>query len=88
VERTEWSAITGSVGTLIVTRDAAGLWVDSRYWTQAEYSWPALASTDEDSRCGQPCYVDWLAGTLKSGDAVGVDATSLLLPPVARSNPR
>lgn len=33
----EWlSNFTGSVGTLLVTRDFAGLWVDSRYWVQAE----------------------------------------------------
>jgi len=30
------SGFTGSVGTLIVTPRFAGLWVDSRYWTQAE----------------------------------------------------
>ena len=33
----EWlSGFTGSVGTLVVTADFAGLWVDSRYWVQAE----------------------------------------------------
>ena len=33
----EWlSGFTGSVGTLVVTAGFAGLWVDSRYWTQAE----------------------------------------------------
>src|SRR5512137_1962622 len=31
-----FSGFTGSVGTLVVTRDFAGVWVDSRYWTQAE----------------------------------------------------
>ena len=30
------SGFTGSVGTLVVTADFAGLWVDSRYWVQAE----------------------------------------------------
>src|SRR5260363_232296 len=30
------SGFTGSAGTLIVTNDFAGVWVDSRYWTQAE----------------------------------------------------
>src|SRR5262245_32965728 len=33
----EWlSGFTGSVGTLVVTKDHAGVWVDSRYWVQAE----------------------------------------------------
>jgi hypothetical protein len=35
---------TGSMGTLVVTLDAA-LFADSRYWVQAEPSWPAAAST-------------------------------------------
>ena len=39
------SGFTGSVGTLVVTRDAAGVWVDSRYWTQAEVQ---LAGTGVD----------------------------------------
>ena len=33
----EWlSGFTGSAGTLIVSRDHAGLWTDSRYFAQAE----------------------------------------------------
>lgn len=33
----EWlSGFTGSAGTLVVTRDFAGLWTDSRYFSQAE----------------------------------------------------
>ena len=33
----EWlTGFTGSVGTLLVTHDFAGLWVDSRYWVQAD----------------------------------------------------
>src|ERR1700730_16491750 len=32
----QWlSGFTGSVGTLVVTADFAGVWVDSRYWTTA-----------------------------------------------------
>src|ERR1700693_2729807 len=30
------SGFTGSVGTLVVTPDFAGVWADSRYWVQAE----------------------------------------------------
>ena len=32
--REHFSGFTGSVGTLVVTREFAGLWVDSRYWGQ------------------------------------------------------
>src|ERR1700704_5347047 len=33
----QWvSGFTGSMGTLVVTRDFAGVWADSRYWAQAE----------------------------------------------------
>ncbi|MFP3498830.1 aminopeptidase P family N-terminal domain-containing protein, partial [Pseudomonas sp. SIMBA_059] len=33
----QWlSGFHGSVGTLVVTAGFAGLWVDSRYWEQAE----------------------------------------------------
>ena len=33
----QWlSGFTGSVGTLVVTARFAGLWVDSRYWLQAD----------------------------------------------------
>jgi Xaa-Pro aminopeptidase len=30
------TGFTGSVGTVVVTQDFAGIWVDSRYWVQAE----------------------------------------------------
>ena len=30
------TGFTGSVGTVVVTQDFAGIWVDSRYWVQAQ----------------------------------------------------
>ena len=77
----EWaSGFTGSVGTLIVTRDSAGVWVDSRYWTQAEVQ---LAGTGVDLMkvpgAASLAHVDWLAQTLKTGDAVAVDGAVLAL---------
>ena len=30
------TGFTGSVGTIVITQDFAGLWVDGRYWVQAE----------------------------------------------------
>ena len=35
--RVYFSGFTGSVGTLVVTADKAGLWADSRYWEQAAH---------------------------------------------------
>ncbi|MBO1258741.1 aminopeptidase P family protein [Bordetella holmesii] len=56
------SGFTGSVGTLVVTADFAGLWVDSRYWVQAEAQ---LAGTGitlmKIALASTPGHVDWLA---------------------------
>jgi len=71
----QWlSGFTGSVGTLVVTEDFAGLWADSRYWTQAEGE---LAGTSVElmkiGGAGSPAHVDWLAEHAKRGAAVAVD---------------
>ena len=74
------SGFTGSVGTLIVTADFVGLWVDSRYWVQAESQ---LAGTGiEVMRVGAAAsnaHVDWLATHLSEGATVGVDGAVLSL---------
>jgi len=68
------SGFHGSVGTLIVTADFAGLWADSRYWEQAERelagSGIALMRIPSaaDTR-----HIDWLADTLKPGQTAGCD---------------
>jgi Xaa-Pro aminopeptidase len=75
----QWlSGFTGSMGTLVVTRDSAAVFADSRYWTQAEAELagsgielvkiPTGASTQ---------HVDWLAEHLKAGDILGVDGDVL-----------
>jgi len=72
------SGFTGSAGTLVVTRDFAGLWTDSRYWVQAESQ---LAGTGIElvkaGAPGQPGHADWLAARLKAGARVGVDGNVL-----------
>ena len=75
----EWaSGFTGSVGTLIVTREHAGVWVDSRYWTQAEVQ---LAGTGVDLMkvpgAASLAHIDWLAATLARGDTAAVDGAVL-----------
>ena len=72
------SGFTGSVATLVVTADFAGLWVDSRYWVQAEKqlagSGIALMKLAVQ---GSPGHVEWLAAKLRAGARVGVDGRVL-----------
>jgi len=75
----EWlSGFTGSVGTLIVTPEFAGLWVDSRYWVQAESQ---LAGTGitlmRTTSAGSSAHLDWLAENLPFGSRLGVDGQVL-----------
>lgn len=75
----EWlSGFTGSVGTLVVTADFAGLWVDSRYWVMADAQ---LAGTGIELMkipgAASAAHVDWLAGHLPAGSRVGVDGDVL-----------
>jgi len=75
----EWlSGFTGSVGTLIVTADFAGLWVDGRYWSHAEAQ---LAGTGialmKIPAATAMLHIDWLAGNTKAGQTVGVDGAVL-----------
>lgn len=76
--RQHYSGFTGSVGTLIVTTDFAGLWVDSRYWAQAEQQ---LAGSGiqlmKIATAAATLHLDWLAANLSSAQRVGVDGTVL-----------
>lgn len=72
------SGFHGSVGTLVVTADFAGLWADSRYWVQAEAELagsgielvkiPTVSGTQ---------HIDWLAANVRAGGCVGVDGAVL-----------
>src|SRR5471030_2720023 len=75
----EWlSGFTGSVGTLILTAEFAGLWTDARYWTQAEQQ---LAGTGIElmklPSGASVQYIDWLAGQMTSGQTAAVDGAVL-----------
>ncbi len=67
------SGFTGSVGTLVVTADFAGLWTDSRYWVHAAEQLEGTGITLEKLAPGQPNHIDWLATHLAEGDIVAVD---------------
>ncbi|HDR8945575.1 TPA: aminopeptidase P family protein [Burkholderia vietnamiensis] len=73
------SGFTGSVGTLVVTADFAGLWVDSRYWVQAEAELAGTGVQLMKMTSGQQSapHVDWLAQNVPAGATVGVDGAVL-----------
>jgi Xaa-Pro aminopeptidase len=68
----EWaSGFTGSAGTLVVTRDKAGLWTDSRYFIQAERELEGSGIdlhrvTDRSS----PGITEWLSKVIENGQTV------------------
>ncbi len=68
------SGFTGSAGTIVVTRDKAGLWTDSRYFLQAAQQ---LRGTEiELFREGlpkTPTIEEWLTSELLEGNMVGID---------------
>ena len=72
------TGFTGSVGTLVVTQDFAGLWVDGRYWVQAEKE---LAGTgfvlQKLTQEEHSTHVAWLAKNLSQDAVVGVDGRAL-----------
>jgi Xaa-Pro aminopeptidase len=71
----QWlSGFTGSVGTLVVTPEFAGLWVDSRYWVQADAQ---LAGTGitlmKVNVAASTAHIDWLADHMPAGARVAID---------------
>ena len=74
------SGFTGSVGTLIVTPQFAGLWVDSRYWVQAEAQ---LAGSGVQlmkiATAASADHLEWLASNIPAGGVVAVDGDVLSL---------
>ncbi|MFZ6657619.1 aminopeptidase P family protein [Undibacterium sp. TJN19] len=76
--RSYFSGFTGSVGTLVVTADFAGLWVDSRYWSAAEAELaPTGIQMMKIASAAATLYIDWLASNVKAGQTVGVDGMVL-----------
>src|SRR2546427_8203841 len=71
----QWlSGFTGSMGTLVVTRDQAALFADSRYWTQAEKQLAGSGIELVKIATGNATdHVDWLAQHVKAGGTVGRD---------------
>ena len=71
----QWfSGFTGSMGTLIVTADFAGVWADSRYWQQAEKELSGSGIVLMKISSGASTqHVEWLTQNIKHGSTVAVD---------------
>lgn len=71
----EWiSGFTGSAGTMVVTREKAGLWTDSRYFLQAASELDGTGiDLFKDGLPQTPAIDEWLASELGKGDYVGID---------------
>lgn len=75
----QWlSGFTGSMGTLVVTRDAALVFADSRYWVQAEAELAGTGTELVKIPTGTSTrHVEWLAKHVSAGETVGVDGSVL-----------
>ena len=68
------SGFTGSAGTLCVTREAAALWTDGRYFIQAERQLEGSGITlMRMAQPGVPTVEQWLAETLPQGGVLAAD---------------
>lgn len=73
----EWiSGFTGSAGTVVVTREKAGLWTDSRYFLQgAKELEGADIELFKEGLPSTPSIEEWLTTELGKGEYVGIDGT-------------
>lgn len=77
----EWiSGFTGSAGTVVVTRDKALLWVDSRYFIQgAEQIKGSSFQLMKLDTAGVLDPVAWIADTFGKGAVAGISADTLMV---------
>ncbi|BBH45345.1 aminopeptidase P family protein [Pseudomonas sp. KU43P] len=73
------SGFDGSVGTLVVTADFAGLWVDSRYWEQADKELAGSGIELMKLQSGKPGALEWLGDKIAAQGAVAVDGAVMAL---------
>ena len=74
-ESRKWlSGFSGSAGTIVVTKDNAGLWTDSRYFIQAEEQLEGTGiQLFKDRLPETPSVSEWLGSVLNEGEKVGID---------------
>ncbi|MEO8809463.1 MAG: aminopeptidase P family protein [Rhodanobacter sp.] len=77
----EWlSGFTGSAGTLVVTADHAGLWTDSRYFSQAEDQLRDSGIDLMKLRVPHTAeHLEWLQQRLQHGDVLAIAGDSVAL---------
>ncbi|MDF2642946.1 MAG: peptidase family protein [Pseudomonas sp.] len=74
----QWlSGFYGSVGTLIITQNFAGVWADSRYWEQATKELAGSGIELVKLQPGQQGPLEWLAEQASADTVVAVDGTVL-----------
>jgi len=74
-QRRAWlTGFTGSMGDAVIARRGAGLWVDSRYWLQAESQTEGQGVTVHRlGEPGVPSVLEHLAATMRKGSVLGLD---------------
>jgi Xaa-Pro aminopeptidase len=74
------SGFTGSVGTLVITQDFAGLWADFRYFEQAAEQLAGSGFELVKQKVQHaPEYIQWLLENLQEGAVVAADEKQLSL---------
>jgi len=74
------TGFTGSAGTVLVTQDFAGVWVDSRYWVQAETELAGTGFTMmKMGTSADSGHVEWLTEHLRAGQSLAIDGRALSL---------
>lgn len=71
----EWcSGFTGSAGTLVITQNEAGLWTDSRYFTQASYQLEGTSILlHKEGLPATPSIQEFITSKVRPNDKVGAD---------------
>lgn len=75
--RTFLSDFTGSTGTLVITQTDARIWVDGRYFIQAEKQLPKNIHLMKIGVKGFPSIKEYLKSTLNDGDVLAFDGKTL-----------
>lgn len=76
----EWlSGFTGSVGTLIVTQDFAGLWADSRYWIMAEKQLKNTEVVLKKWQDSKTSYQAWIEESIQPNQVINVSGETISL---------
>lgn len=71
------SGFTGSVGTLVITNDFAGVWTDNRYWVQAPIQLAGTGIELKKIQKGEVAFGQFLAQHLPNNATVAIDGAVL-----------